>query len=226
MEEGTVVKQMNITTNNINIIETNDIFSDKCENVEEQMKIEIITSTQSTKKRSHSTSESTTENTIEVLKENINSIETTLGEMKNHINNIVSSIIQKEKDNSNKEQSPLKQQKIKDTALFKGSCKIFQPKKIKMDIGFNIQRSVTPELSNFMKLDAENNKTTLNEATKYIMNYINTNRLQDTTNQTTRKYINVDESLNKLFNLSELEKKKLTYFNVHKYIHSHFIAQS
>lgn len=131
MEEGTVVKQMNITTNNINSIETNDIFSDKCENVEEQMKIEIITSTQSTKKRSHSTSESTTENTIEVLKENINSIETTLGEMKNHINNIVSSIIQKEKDNSNKEQSPLKQQKIKDTALFKGSCKIFQPKKLK-----------------------------------------------------------------------------------------------
>jgi hypothetical protein len=166
------------------------------------------------------------ENTIELLKENICSIERTLETMKNQIINIETSIIQKEKNNSIKEQFPLlKQQKIKDTALFKGSCKTLQPKKIKLDVGFNIERSITNELYSFMKLNTQNRMTTLNEATKYIMNYINTHRLQDTTNQMTRKYINVDDSLSKLFNLSELEKKPLTYFNLHKYIHSHFTEQ-
>ena len=122
----------------------------------------------------------------------------------------------------------LKQPKIKETSLFKESNQT--QKKIKLGVGFNIQRSITPELCRFMNLEA-GNKTTLNDATKYIINYITNHKLQ---NQTARKYINLDPSLCKLFNLSDKEedkeqpqgeKNRLTYFNLHKYIHRHFIDQ-
>ena len=92
-------------------------------------------------------------------------------------------------------------------------------KKVKLDVGFNIQCKITQELTNFMKL--KESITTLNDATKYIMDYISSNKLQDITDINTRKYINLDVQLKQLFNIQTNER--ITYFNIHKYINQHFI---
>ena len=166
------------------------------------------------------------EKTIELLKENIQSIETILVSIKKQLNSIETTIIQQEKTIHKQSTSPVVmiQPKIKDTALFNGG-KLNQAKKIKLDVGFNIQRSITPELGDFMKLE-KGSMTTLNEATKYIMNYINNHKLQNTTTPTMRKYIDADEVLAQLFKLGDKnEKNILSYFNLPKYIHHHFIDQ-
>ena len=170
-------------------------------------------------------SETASEKTIELLKENIKSIETILISMKGQLTSIETNIIQQEKTNNKQSTSQvvLVQPKIKDTSLFNG-CKLNKVKKIKMDIGFNIQRSITPELCDFMKLE-KGSMTTLNEATKYIVNYINSHKLQNTTTPIMRKYINADEILCHLFNLGDNKKNILTYFNLPKYIHQHFTDQ-
>jgi hypothetical protein len=170
-------------------------------------------------------SETASEKTIELLKENIKSIETILISMKGQLTSIETNIIQQEKTNNKQSTSQvvLVQPKIKDTSLFNGG-KLNQVKKIKMDIGFNIQRSITPELCDFMKLE-KGSMTTLNEATKYIVNYINSHKLQNTTTPIMRKYINADEILCHLFNLGDNKKNILTYFNLPKYIHQHFTDQ-
>jgi hypothetical protein len=163
------------------------------------------------------------EKTIELLKENIQSIETILVSIKKQLNSIETTIIQQEKTihKQSTSQVVLIQPKIKDTSLFNGG-KLKQAKKIKMDVGFNIQRSITPELCDFMKLE-KGSMTTFNEALKYIMNYINTHKLQNTTNPIMRKFINTDDFLCQLFNIGDnIEKYQVTYFNLPKYIHHHF----
>jgi len=187
--------------------------------VDKQMKIEIISSLMEP---------SQTEKTIELLKENIQMIEKTLDCMKAQLNSIEKTVIKKENttttnnNNNTVSHAVLLQPKIKDTSLFNGGKPNKAAKKIKMDIGFNIQRLITPELCDFMKLE-KGSMTTLNEATKTIMNYISEHKLQDTSNPVRRKYIIVDEVLSQLFNLSDKdEKNNLTYFNLAKYIYPHF----
>ena len=177
--------------------------------VDKQMKIEIISSRMEP---------SQTEKSIELLKENIKMIEKTLDCMKAQLNSIEKTVIQKD----TAPQAVLLQPKIKDTSFFNGGKPNKAAKKIKMDIGFNIQRLITPELCDFMKLE-KGSMTTLNEATKTIMNYISEHKLQDTSNPVRRKYINTDEVLSQLFNLGDKdEKNNLTYFNLAKYIYPHF----
>jgi chromatin remodeling complex protein RSC6 len=182
--------------------------------IDKQMKIEIITSSQP---QSQPQSETTTVKTIEILNNNIKTIETLLVSMKKQLNCIEATILQQEKTIHKQNTTPalLIQPKIKDTSLFKES----NQKKIKLDVGFNIQRSITPELCDFMKLE-KGSMTTFNDATKYIINYINKHKLQ---NPTMRKFINPDDSLCKLFNLSDKKNNSVTYFNLPKYIHPHFI---
>ena len=193
--------------------------------VDKQMKIEIISSR---------IEPSQTEKTIELLKENIKMIEGTLDCMKAQLNSIEKTVIKKENtttttnnnnnnnNNNTVSHAVLLQPKIKDTSLFNGGKPNKAAKKIKMDIGFNIQRLITPELCDFMKLE-KGSMTTLNEATKTIMNYIIEHKLQDTSNPVRRKYIIADEVLCQLFNLGDKdEKNNLTYFNLAKYIYPHF----
>jgi hypothetical protein len=183
---------------------------------EEEMKIEFTTSQQQQplklpKKQQKETS-------IDNLKESIKVMESTLVLMKQQLNSI---------EHLQEEPSQLKQQKIKDTLLFKESNnnKTNKSTKVKLDVGFNIQRPITPELCKFMKLET-GSMISLNEVTKNIIEYINHHKLQDNTNQTMRKYINLDESLSQLFNLSDkkkgIEQPTLTYFNLHKHIYQHF----
>ena len=155
-------------------------------------------------------------------------IEGTLDCMKAQLNSIEKTVIKKENttttnnNNNTVSQGVLLQPKIKDTSLFNGGKPNKAAKKIKMDIGFNIQRLITPELCDFMKLE-KGSMTTFNEATKTIMNYISEHKLQDTSNQVRRKYIIADKVLCKMFNLGDKdEKNNLTYFNLAKYIYPHF----
>jgi len=148
---------------------------------------------------------------INSLKESIVSIETIVSNIKTQVNNIETHI-----SSENNKSVQYKQPKIKETSMFKEQN---SNKKEKLYVGFNIHRNITQELSSFMKL--KENVTSLNDATKYIMNYISSNKLQDITNINTRKYINPDEPLQQLFNIKTNDK--ITYFNIHKYINQHFI---
>ena len=148
---------------------------------------------------------------INSLKESIVSIETIVSNIKTQVNNIETHI-----SSENNKSVQYKQPKIKETSMFKEQN---SNKKVKLNVGFNIHRNITQELTTFMKL--KENVTSLNDATKYIMNYISSNKLQDITNINTRKYINPDEPLQQLFNIKTNDK--ITYFNIHKYINQHFI---
>ena len=148
---------------------------------------------------------------INSLKESIVSIETIVSNIKTQVNNIETHI-----SSENNKSVQYKQPKIKETSMFKDQN---SNKKVKLNVGFNIHRNITQELTTFMKL--KENVTSLNDATKYIMNYISSNKLQDITNINTRKYINPDEPLQQLFNIKTNDK--ITYFNIHKYINQHFI---
>jgi len=152
-----------------------------------------------------------TNSPIHVLKESIRSMETSIINIKSQVDNI-----EKQLSSETNKTIHYKQPKIKETPMFKDQN---INKKVKLDVGFNIQRNITQELTNFMKL--KENITTLNDATKYIMDYISSNKLQDITDINTRKYINLDVQLNQLFNIQTNEK--ITYFNIHKYINKHFI---
>ena len=148
---------------------------------------------------------------IHVIKESIISVETSIISIKSQVDNIEKQLLSE----TNKT-IQYKQPKIKETPIFKDQN---SNKKVKLNVGFDIQRKITQELTNFMKL--KENITTLNDATKYIMDYISSNKLQDTTDMNTRKYINLDVQLKQLFNIQTNEK--ITYFNIHKYINNHFI---
>src|SRR6056300_1573163 len=115
--------------------------------VDKQMKIEIISSR---------IEPSQTEKSIELLKENIKMIEKTLDCMKAQLNSIEKTVIKKENttttnnnnnnNNNTVSHTVLLQPKIKDTPLFNCGKPNKAEKKIKMDIGFNIQSLIKPKL--------------------------------------------------------------------------------
>ena len=83
-------------------------------------------------------------------------------------------------------------------------------------IGFDIPEKISPELSQF--LQSSEPVSTRNAATSFITNYIRQKKLQDMTDRTR---INLNPELAVLFKLPVTEP--LTYFNLHKYINSHFM---
>ena len=112
---------------------------------------------------------------------------------------VLDKVVKKEKKEEKKEKKP--------------TTSTRQPK----IVGFDILEPIRPELCVFMKLPPES-KTTRNAATKYITEYISTNKLQDMTD---RKRIHLNEELANLFQMGQADR--LTYFMLHKYISLQFI---
>ena len=82
---------------------------------------------------------------------------------------------------------------------------------------FDTPEKISEEFALFIGLQG-GKEISRTAANKHILNYIKRNNLQDKTNP---KRILPDEKLTKLLRLQEV-KEELTYFNIHKYIHSHF----
>lgn len=202
--------EFNNTNNTNNGITQNNIISIHTETIDVSKNNDSIQVTDIPIDNNNQTNNQTN-SPIHVLKESIMSMETSIISIKSQVDNIEKQLLSE----TNKT-IQYKQPKIKETPMFKDQN---SNKKVKLNVGFNIQRKITQELTNFMKL--KENITTLNDATKYIMDYISSNKLQDITNINTRKYINLDVPLKQLFNIQTNEK--ITYFNIHKYINEHFI---
>ena len=202
--------EFNNTNNTNNGITQNNIISIHTETIDVSKNNDSIQVTDIPIDNNNQTNNQTN-SPIHVLKESIMSMETSIINIKSQVDNI-----EKQLSSETNKTIQYKQPKIKETPMFKDQN---SNKKVKLDVGFNIQRKITQELTNFMKL--KENITTLNDATKYIMDYISSNKLQDITNINTRKYINLDVPLKQLFNIQTNEK--ITYFNIHKYINEHFI---
>ena len=89
--------------------------------------------------------------------------------------------------------------------------------KTKLQSNFAIPIDVSEKLTCFMGLK-EGQKVARIEVTKYIMDYIKTNNLQNPNNN---QCIVPDVKLNTLF---QHDAENLTYFNMQKHIHKHFIT--
>jgi chromatin remodeling complex protein RSC6 len=83
---------------------------------------------------------------------------------------------------------------------------------------FDTPEKISEEFAIFIGLQG-GKEISRTAANKHILNYIKRHNLQDKTNP---KRILPDEKLTHLLRLQEV-KEHLTYFNIHKYIHSHFI---
>lgn len=83
--------------------------------------------------------------------------------------------------------------------------------------GFAKPTPVSDELCDFMKKE-KGTHLARTEVTKYIIGYIESQKLQDKSN---KKKINPNQSLKELLGVSE--KDELTYFNIQKFMNRHFI---
>ena len=82
--------------------------------------------------------------------------------------------------------------------------------------GFAMPTKVSEKLSNFMGL-TEGQQVARTEVTKYIINYIKTNNLQNPNNN---QSILPDVKLKSLFDNHDGE---ITYFNIQKHMNKHFL---
>ena len=82
--------------------------------------------------------------------------------------------------------------------------------------GFAMPTKVSEKLSNFMGL-TEGQQVARTEVTKYIINYIKSNNLQNPDNN---QSIIPDVKLNSLFDYHDGE---ITYFNIQKHMNKHFL---
>jgi chromatin remodeling complex protein RSC6 len=82
--------------------------------------------------------------------------------------------------------------------------------------GFAMPTKVSEKLSNFMGL-TEGQQVARTEVTKYIINYIKSNNLQNPDNN---QSIIPDVKLNSLFDNHDGE---ITYFNIQKHMNKHFL---
>ena len=93
-------------------------------------------------------------------------------------------------------------------------------KNIKPLSGFAAPGRVTDELCKFMGKPT-GSLVARTEVTKYIMDYIKKNNMQD---PITKKNIVPDSSLKKLLSINDCDS--LTYFNIQKYMNKHFIKEN
>ena len=147
---------------------------------------------------------------------NFNTIQQNLTKIKTQMMNGISDI-QQQLRMLEKQYKQLKKEETKEAKEAREAKKnggdIKPQKKI---TGFNISEKMSNELCDFMKLP-HNSERSRTEITKYILEYINTNKLQDNTE---RKYIKMNDELKTLFKLENIDKE-LSYFNIHKYINKH-----
>ena len=83
--------------------------------------------------------------------------------------------------------------------------------------GFALKVNISDELKEFM-CEGPDFKVARTEVTKYLINYIKENNLQ---NETDRRKIVCDEKLKNLLKVPLGEE--LTYFNIQKYMNRHFV---
>jgi hypothetical protein len=107
--------------------------------------------------------------------------------------------------------------KLLDTILEK-NIKTIEKKKERKPSGFAVPAIVSNELCLFMNIE-NNTLVSRTQATKYIINYIKDNKLQ---NPLKKKYIIPD---NKLKILLGQDIQNLTHFNIQKYLNKHFIKK-
>ena len=90
-------------------------------------------------------------------------------------------------------------------------------KTTKKPSGFAVKGRISDELCSFMNLPS-NTEVARTEATKFLMDYIKNNNLQD---QKIKTNINPDDILKSLLKIEENET--LTYFNIQKKMNIHYI---
>jgi len=109
------------------------------------------------------------------------------------------------------------QKKLKQ--LRKEQKKTIKNKMKKKPSGFALPCSITNELCNFINKPV-GTKIARTDVTRYIIDYIKKNNLQNPNN---RRFILPDEKLHKLLNLDSGDK--ITYFNIQRYMNKHFIKE-
>ena len=104
--------------------------------------------------------------------------------------------------------------------IAKDQTKTHTEKRKRKPSGFASPTTVSPELCGFM---GKPNGTLISrtETSKFLSNYISTNRLYDETNTSV---IIPDQKLSRLLGDSTSETE-LTYFSIQKYINRHFVKQ-
>ena len=83
---------------------------------------------------------------------------------------------------------------------------------------FDTPETISEELAGFINMTV-GKEISRTAASQQVVDYIRKNKLQDKTNP---KRILPDESLTKLLRLQDV-KEDVTFFNLHKYIHPHFV---
>jgi upstream activation factor subunit UAF30 len=89
----------------------------------------------------------------------------------------------------------------------------------KKPTGFASPMNVTPEICKFMKVP-EGTKLARTEVTKFLIQYIKENNLQ---NPKQKKEIKPDNALRSLLDIKKNEKEPLTYFNLQSKMNKHFV---
>lgn len=86
--------------------------------------------------------------------------------------------------------------------------------------GIAVPQNISPKLSKFMGLE-EGEKIARTEVTKYIIQYIKENNLQDPNNN---KLIKPNDKLKSLLDTEKEEKEvEINYFNIQRFMNKHFI---
>ena len=83
--------------------------------------------------------------------------------------------------------------------------------------GFAVPSKISNQLCNFMK-KPEGSEAARTEVTRYIIQYIKENNLQNPNN---KKEINPDKALG-LLGYKNSSKDTVTYFNIQRYMNKHF----
>lgn len=151
------------------------------------------------------------EKTQDTIENEFTEILASLNGLKMHFSSVINQIKALEK-------SVKKQMKQQRREMEKNEKKM-KKKKTKSQPSLAIPIDVSEKLSCFMGLK-EGQKVARIEVTKYIMDYIKTNNLQNPNNN---QCIVPDVKLNTLF---QHETETLTYFNMQKHMHKHFITKS
>ena len=89
----------------------------------------------------------------------------------------------------------------------------------KKPTGFASPMNVTPEICKFMKVP-EGTKLARTEVTKFLIQYIKENNLQ---NPKQKKEIKPDNALRSLLDIKKNAKEPLTYFNLQSKMNKHFV---
>jgi len=84
--------------------------------------------------------------------------------------------------------------------------------------GFAVPSKISKQLCNFMK-KPEGSEAARTEVTRYIIQYIKENNLQNPNN---KKEIKPDKALGSLLGYKKSSKDTVTYFNIQRYMNKHF----